>query len=98
MAKAKLFMTGGSQAVRLPAEFRFEGSEVEIRRDPITKEFRTAPPLLARRGHFLRQPTSAGCQACCASVRIDSLGADGADSVGGEQSTREVILIMRFPS
>lgn len=34
MAKAKLFMTGGSQAVRLPAEFRFEGSEVDIRRDP----------------------------------------------------------------
>jgi hypothetical protein len=24
MTKAKLFMTGGSQAVRLPAEFRFE--------------------------------------------------------------------------
>jgi antitoxin VapB len=29
MTKAKLFTTGGSQAVRLPAEFRFEGSEVE---------------------------------------------------------------------
>jgi len=28
-AKAKLFMLGGNQAVRLPAEFRFEGSEVE---------------------------------------------------------------------
>ena len=34
MTKAKLFTTGGSQAVRLPAEFRFEGDEVEIRRDP----------------------------------------------------------------
>lgn len=33
MAKAKLFMNGGSQAVRLPAEFRFEGTEVEIRRN-----------------------------------------------------------------
>jgi len=31
---AKLFMNGRSQAVRLPAEFRFEGTEVEIRRDP----------------------------------------------------------------
>jgi antitoxin VapB len=30
---AKLFTTGRSQAVRLPAEFRFEGSEVFIRRD-----------------------------------------------------------------
>jgi antitoxin VapB len=33
---AKLFMNGRSQAVRLPAEFRFEGSEVEIRKDPQT--------------------------------------------------------------
>ena len=32
--RAKLFMNGGSQAVRLPAEFRFDGTEVEIRRDP----------------------------------------------------------------
>lgn len=36
-ATAKLFATGGSQAVRLPAEFRFEGStEVYIRREPVT--------------------------------------------------------------
>lgn len=34
---ARLFKTGGSQAVRLPAEFRFEGvDEVHIRRDPLT--------------------------------------------------------------
>jgi antitoxin VapB len=33
---AKLFMTGRSQAVRLPMEFRFEGSEVFVRRDPKT--------------------------------------------------------------
>ncbi len=31
---AKLFMNGRSQAVRLPVEFRFEGKEVFIRRDP----------------------------------------------------------------
>ena len=30
---AKLFMDGGDQAVLLPAEFRFEGKEVFIRRD-----------------------------------------------------------------
>ena len=29
---AKLFMTGRSQAVRLPKEFRFEGEEVLIKR------------------------------------------------------------------
>jgi antitoxin VapB len=33
---AKLFRNGRSQAVRLPAEFRFEGKEVVIRRDPET--------------------------------------------------------------
>ena len=29
-ATAKVFMHGGSQAVRLPKEFRFEGTEVRI--------------------------------------------------------------------
>jgi antitoxin VapB len=33
---AKLFQNGRSQALRLPAEYRFEGSEVYIRRDPST--------------------------------------------------------------
>jgi antitoxin VapB len=33
---AKLFMNGRSQAVRLPAAYRFEGKEVLIRRDPVT--------------------------------------------------------------
>ncbi len=32
MTTAKLFMHGGSQAVRLPREFRFEGGQVFIRR------------------------------------------------------------------
>jgi antitoxin VapB len=31
-ATAKLFMHGRSQAVRLPKEFRFEGSEVRVSR------------------------------------------------------------------
>jgi len=31
--RAKLFWNGRSQAVRLPREFRFEGDEVEIRRE-----------------------------------------------------------------
>lgn len=31
--RAKLFWNGRSQAVRLPMEFRFEGDEVEIRRE-----------------------------------------------------------------
>jgi antitoxin VapB len=34
--KAKLFNNGRSQAVRLPVKFRFEGTEVYIRKDPKT--------------------------------------------------------------
>ena len=33
---AKLFKNGASQAVRLPAEFRFNGNEVYISRDDIS--------------------------------------------------------------
>jgi antitoxin VapB len=40
---AKVFMTGRSQAVRLPAEFRFDGKEVFIRRDEKTGEVILSP-------------------------------------------------------
>jgi antitoxin VapB len=33
---AKIFMTGRSQAVRIPTEFRFDVSEVYISRDELT--------------------------------------------------------------
>ena len=33
---AKLFKNGSSQAVRLPAEFRFEGGEVFVTRNDVT--------------------------------------------------------------
>jgi antitoxin VapB len=48
MKKAKLFANGKSQAVRLPQEFCFEGSEVRIRRfglgvllEPVTVDLDT---------------------------------------------------------
>ena len=41
---AKLFLNGRSQAVRLPAEFRFPGSEVYVRR-----ELSTGDVILSRR-------------------------------------------------
>ena len=34
LEKAKVFMSGRSQAVRIPAQFRFPSTEVYIRRDP----------------------------------------------------------------
>ncbi len=43
MQTAKLFKNGRSQAVRLPAEFRFEGDEVLIRRDPETGDIILSP-------------------------------------------------------
>ena len=33
MMRAKVFNNGGSQAVRLPRDFRFEDTEVSIRKD-----------------------------------------------------------------
>jgi antitoxin VapB len=41
---AKLFKNGRSQAVRLPKEFRFEGTEVAVRRDPETGEVVLSQP------------------------------------------------------
>ena len=42
--KAKVFTTGRSQAVRLPAAFRFDSKEVYVDRDP-----RTGDVILSRR-------------------------------------------------
>lgn len=50
---AKVFMTGRSQAVRLPIEYRFQGSEVFIRRDPITGDVVLSPKPLSWRDFFL---------------------------------------------
>ena len=36
--KARVFMSGRSQAVRIPAEYRFASKEIFIRRDPLTGE------------------------------------------------------------
>lgn len=59
MATAKLFQHGGSQAVRLPKEFRFEGSEVEIERrgDEVVLKAKTKPRLktLADVARFMRE-------------------------------------------
>jgi antitoxin VapB len=44
MTKAKLFTNGGSQAVRLPAEFRFEGDTVNVRRDALTGDVIISKP------------------------------------------------------
>jgi antitoxin VapB len=41
---ARVFNNGGSQAVRLPAEFRFDGDEVFVRRDE-----RTGDVILSRK-------------------------------------------------
>ena len=56
--RAKLFINGRSQAVRLPKEFRFEGKEVRVRRvlggvllepvEPAKKPWKTVEELFAR--------------------------------------------------
>jgi antitoxin VapB len=46
-ATAKLFMHGRSQAVRLPKEFRFEGTEVKVSKigDKVILEPLKKPPI-----------------------------------------------------
>ena len=51
-AIAKLFTTGRSQAVRLPKEFRFQGSEVFIRHNPQTGEVILTPKPLSWSAFF----------------------------------------------
>ncbi len=47
METAKLFWSGRSQAVRLPKEFRIEGTEVRIRRQGAAIVLEPIPPDLA---------------------------------------------------
>lgn len=47
MATAKVFMSGNSQAVRLPKEFRIKGDEVEILRRGDEIVLRERPKTLA---------------------------------------------------
>ena len=60
--RAKLFRNGRSQAVRLPAEFRFEGTEVEVHRDlesgavVLTPVRPSAKELLELRDALLQEP------------------------------------------
>lgn len=46
MAKARVFQSGNSQAVRLPKEFRFQSKEVEIFRRGDEVVLREKPPSL----------------------------------------------------
>jgi antitoxin VapB len=52
---AKLFRNGASQAVRLPIEFRFDGTEVYVSRDEITGDvIRSSHPGDAAWAEFFR--------------------------------------------
>lgn len=57
MARAKVFWTGRSQAVRLPKEFRFDTDEVSIRREgkavvlePVVKDWSWLDDMVGKMG------------------------------------------------
>jgi antitoxin VapB len=54
MERAKIFMTGRSQAVRIPKAYRFEGEEVEIRREGERVILQPIKPATWPRGFFAR--------------------------------------------
>jgi antitoxin VapB len=51
---ARLFRNGASQAVRLPAEYRFEGEEVHIWRDERTGTVVLSPRRRVTRAEFMQ--------------------------------------------
>jgi len=53
-AVAKLFNTGGSQAVRLPKEFRFPGETVQLRRTAKGVLITAVDDLEERRRRFMK--------------------------------------------
>jgi antitoxin VapB len=65
---AKLFQNGKSQAVRLPLSYRFEGSEVFIRRDEVTGDV-----ILSRKPENIDQ-FFAFAQSLKADIPADFLG------------------------
>lgn len=54
MATAKLFSNGRSQAVRLPKEFRFEGTEVSVRREGDAVILEPIRPRIWPKGYWRR--------------------------------------------
>lgn len=56
---AKVFMNGRSQAVRLPAEFRFDTKEVFVHRDPATGDVVLSARPRDWEDFFLRQEAAA---------------------------------------
>jgi antitoxin VapB len=82
--RAKLFRNGRSQAVRLPAKFRFEDTEVEVHRDPesgavvLTPVWPSARAWLERREALLEDP---GLQAEMAAFFVGSRDTRAAEPV-----------------
>jgi antitoxin VapB len=54
----KVFVVGGNQAVRLPKEFRFDTSEVFIRRDHLTGDVVLSPRPNSWNGFFALYATT----------------------------------------
>ena len=64
VVKAKLFMHGGSQAVRLPKAFRFQGVEVRARKEG---------------EQVILEPIATDCEALWAAIDANKTGAPDDD-------------------
>jgi antitoxin VapB len=82
---AKLFVNGGSQAVRLPAEFRFDpADEVYIRRDRVTGDVvLSVKPASSSWGDFFVLRDVAGVPDDCMSERPLNEALQPRKSLGG---------------
>ena len=80
---AKLFKNGKSQAVRLPMSYRFEGSEVCIRRDETTGDV-----ILSRKPESLTQFFDFA-RSLMADIPADFLGPDERRTVSQDRDPFE---------
>ncbi len=81
---AKLFINGRSQAVRLPAAYRFDAKEVYIRRDPDT-------------GDVILSPRPTNWDGFFAALRVADVPASFLDPAERDQGTHDRDPFAQWP-
>ena len=87
--RAKLFRNGRSQAVRLPASCRFEGTEVEVERDPQTGVVSLRPLRSSPLDWLRRRAVLLDCDPQAAGGFSELTESDGAHQAHGSAQERD---------
>ena len=87
--RAKLFRNGRSQAVRLPASCRFEGTEVEVERDPQTGVVSLRPLRSSPLDWLRRRAVLLDCDPQAADGFAELTESDGSHQAHGPAQERD---------